>query len=89
MPSTVLQRRQARMEIAAVSSADDIRKWDNYVLPHPQKTPYHLYAWMLSTQQAYGHVARGLVARENDKICSTYSATGVSAPLAGSRASSV
>ncbi len=38
--------------------------WDEYVVSHPEASPYHLSAWGKSVKQAYGHDPKYIVARE-------------------------
>ena len=38
-------------------------KWDEYVGQHSESSPYHLFAWLLSVKQAYGHEYQAWVAR--------------------------
>ncbi|OZG73582.1 hypothetical protein BTA51_10460 [Hahella sp. CCB-MM4] len=51
------------MEIKELSSGEE-SLWDEYVMSHPDASPYHLSAWGKSVKQAYGHDTKYLVARE-------------------------
>ena len=33
----------------------DQQRWDTYVLNHPDASAYHLFAWKLAVEEAYGH----------------------------------
>jgi FemAB-related protein (PEP-CTERM system-associated) len=33
----------------------DRQQWDTYVLSHPEASPYHLFAWKIAIEEAYGH----------------------------------
>ena len=43
-------------------------KWDDYVQNHPDTTPYHYFAWKTAVENAYGHKAYYLMARENGRV---------------------
>lgn len=43
-------------DIIVRSAGDqDRQRWDAYALNHPQSSPYHLFAWKLAIEEAYGH----------------------------------
>ncbi len=43
-------------------------RWDEYVLSHPDSSPFHLWAWKESIEQAYGHKAFYYCAEDNGQI---------------------
>ena len=51
-----------------LASSEDREKWDQYVLTHPDGSPYHLYAWKMSVEDAYSHRCYYLIAESNDQI---------------------
>ncbi|BHH86267.1 GNAT family N-acetyltransferase [Desulforhopalus sp. 52FAK] len=50
----------------------DQKRWNNYVLSHPEASPYHLWAWKDSVEQAYGHTSFYLVAEYNEKVVGVF-----------------
>lgn len=38
-----------------IAGSQDRQRWDAYALGHPQSSPYHLFAWKLAIEEAYGH----------------------------------
>ena len=50
----------------------DQAKWDEYVLSHPGATPYHLWAWKQSVEQAYGHSACYFLAETDGRIAGVF-----------------
>lgn len=46
--------------------------WDNYVLSNTCSSPYHLWAWKLSVEQAYKHKSIYLIAENNEKIAGVF-----------------
>ena len=46
----------------------DQKRWDEYVLSRPDASPYHLWAWKESIEQAYGHKAFYFLAEDNDQV---------------------
>jgi FemAB-related protein (PEP-CTERM system-associated) len=55
------------LKIRAIDS-NDRKNWDRYVLTHPNSSPYHLYAWQLAVNKAYGHRAYYLMAEEDAQV---------------------
>jgi FemAB-related protein (PEP-CTERM system-associated) len=43
--------------------------WDEYVLEHPEGTPFHLTAWKRVIERAFGFESRYLIASDNGAIC--------------------
>ena len=43
-------------------------QWDEFVLQHPNASPYHLFAWCASVWQSYGFQCFYLVAKEKEHI---------------------
>ncbi len=52
------------IEIAPATQVDQV-EWDDFVLSHPNATPYHLFAWGNAVTQAYGHKIYYLMARRD------------------------
>lgn len=48
----------------AVPSDQD--SWDNFVQSHPDATPYHMFAWKLAVEQAYGHKTFYFIAQDSN-----------------------
>lgn len=46
----------------------DQRRWDDYALTHPHAAPYHLFAWKLAIEKAYGHRCYYLYAEQNKEL---------------------
>lgn len=46
----------------------DRSAWDEFVLNHPDATPYHLFAWKLAVENAYKHKGYYLLAEEDGKL---------------------
>jgi FemAB-related protein (PEP-CTERM system-associated) len=38
-----------------LASHKDQKRWDAYVLAHPEASPYHLFAWKLAVEESYRH----------------------------------
>ena len=56
------------MQIRIADSGDqDI--WDAYVLKHPEGLAYHLYAWKLAVEKAYGFHGIYLIAENSGCVC--------------------
>lgn len=55
------------MEICELKYNDE-KKWDEYVLKHPESTFYHQISWKNIVQNSYGHIPYYLLAKEGDKI---------------------
>ena len=64
-------------------TADDRADWNLYVKTHPQATPYHLYAWIQSVEQAYGHENISQIATINGKIVGILPIIKMNLPLRG------
>ena len=63
--------------------------WDNYVGTHPDASPYHKYAWLLSTEQAYGHKALAWIAESNNQIVGILPSVFIKPPLKSGKLSSL
>ena len=50
----------------------DREKWDEYVLSHPDASPYHLRAWRKSVEHAYGHETFYFLAEENAQVVGVF-----------------
>lgn len=55
------------MEIKTANNSDK-QNWDNYVLNHPNSTPYHLFAWKEAVENAYGFKGLYLTAEKKNQI---------------------
>jgi FemAB-related protein (PEP-CTERM system-associated) len=55
------------VKIRQVEIKDQVR-WDEYVLSHSESTPYHLWAWKESIEQAYGHKAYYFWAEDDGQV---------------------
>ncbi len=51
-----------------IATTGDRHKWDQYILSHPDATPYHLFAWKLVTEEAYQHKGYYLIAELDGQI---------------------
>lgn len=53
-----------------ITLADNSKRaaWDSYVKSRPDASPYHLFAWKMAVEKAYGHRGYYLVAEENGGI---------------------
>ena len=63
------------------ANINDQEKWDNYVYNNQKASPYHLFAWNISIQGAYGHKIFNLIAEENDNIKGILPLTYINPPL--------
>lgn len=57
--------------------------WDEYVRAHPHGTPFHLRAWCDAVEEAYGHRAKHLAARQNGNVVGVLPLFEVKSLLAG------
>lgn len=48
-----------------LAGSKDQQQWDEYASNHPLSSPYHLFAWKLAVEEAYGHDCYYLFARMN------------------------
>jgi len=55
------------MKIRLAEDADQER-WDEFILSHPNASPYHLFAWKKAIEAAYGHKCIYLYAEKNREI---------------------
>lgn len=55
------------MDIRLANIADK-GKWDEYILSHPDASPYHLFAWKMAVEDAYKHRGYYLIAEENEQL---------------------
>jgi len=59
----------------------DQHKWDEYVLSHSDSSPYHLWAWKESVEQAYGHKTFYFLAEENTQVVGVFPLVQLHIPL--------
>ncbi len=59
----------------------DKEKWDAYVESHPDVSPYHLFAWKDTVEQAYGHKGYYLIAEKNNSVCGILPAIHMKLPF--------
>ncbi len=52
------------LTVREISSVEDSRAWDEFVLTHPQATGYHLTAWRRVMEVGFGHRAFYLIAED-------------------------
>lgn len=64
------------MELSIRSvTAEDRQCWDDYVIRHPQATPYQKYAWLKAVCDAYPHKNASLIAfNTNNEVVGVYPA---------------
>ncbi len=55
------------MDIRLANIADK-GKWDEYILSHPDASPYHLFAWKMAVEEVYKHSGYYLIAEENEQL---------------------
>jgi FemAB-related protein (PEP-CTERM system-associated) len=53
-----------------VKLADDSdqKRWDDFVLAHPESSPYHLFAWKKAVESAYCHKCQFFIAEHQSDI---------------------
>lgn len=59
----------------------DQEKWDDYILSHPDSSPYHLWAWKESVAKAYGHKAFYFLAEDNGQVVGVFPLFNLRIPL--------
>lgn len=64
-------------------TAELCRQWDEYVYSRPEATFFHLSAWRLVIEQAFGHTHHYLLARRQDEIVGILPLVHVDSPLFG------
>ncbi len=69
---------QIEIRIAENSDQD---KWDAYVLNHPDASPYHLFAWKMAVEAAYGHKSYYLMAEQNGYVVGVFPLIHLRCPL--------
>jgi len=55
------------MTTIRIAEKDDQTAWDEYVLSHPDSSPYHLFAWKNAVEEAYGHKSYYMIAENEQK----------------------
>ena len=55
------------MQIIAASNAEK-DKWDDFVLNHPEGSPFHLFAWHDAVVKTFGHKSFYFAAIKNGNI---------------------
>jgi FemAB-related protein (PEP-CTERM system-associated) len=71
------------IEVSILDETDRLL-WDNYVQSHPNHSPYHMFGWLQSVHQAYGHSVKHITAKTNDKIVGILPVVLFSIPFLGS-----
>ncbi len=64
-----------------LAETQDQACWNEYVKQHSEASPYHLYAWRQSIEQAYRHKGIYLIAEENEHIVGVLPSILMSPPL--------
>jgi FemAB-related protein (PEP-CTERM system-associated) len=73
--SAELQTRASRFNVFPVE------EYNQYVISHPQATPYHNSAWLQATQNAYGHTGWLITAHQNGSLCGALPLVEVKPPI--------
>ncbi|MCP5006761.1 MAG: FemAB family PEP-CTERM system-associated protein [Planctomycetes bacterium] len=47
-----------------LATTEDRNSWDQYIISHPDASPYHLFAWKLAVEEAYQHEGFYLIAED-------------------------
>jgi len=68
------------MKIIKATLADQAT-WDEYVNSHPNASPYHRFAWILSIEHAYQQDNVSLIALENDQVVGVLPCVKMKKPL--------
>jgi serine/alanine adding enzyme len=55
------------LEVVEASKDDEWERWDRYVLEHPMASGYHLTAWRLVMEAAFGHRTFYLIVRDGHR----------------------
>ena len=64
-------------------STSDCERWDQFVLQHPQGSPFHLIAWKKTIEQSFGYRPLYLIATQDDRIRGILPIFLVSNPIVG------
>lgn len=64
-----------------MAEENDQAKWDEYVLSHPDSSPYHFWAWKESVEQAYGHKTFYFLAEEDNHVVGILPLVNIRVPL--------
>ncbi len=51
-----------------IATDADQKRWDEFVLQHPESSPYHLWAWRKAIEESYGHKCIYFYTEQNDEI---------------------
>lgn len=63
------QREETTLQLEVRSLDEiDIRQWDDFVMRHPDSTPFHLLAWKHTIEQSFNYRAMYLVATDDEGI---------------------
>ena len=54
--------------VVHLAGSTDQTRWDDYVLSHPEASPYHLFAWKQAIETTYGHRCYYLYAEQNQQV---------------------
>ncbi|MFQ3198179.1 MAG: FemAB-related protein (PEP-CTERM system-associated) [Paraglaciecola sp.] len=68
------------IHIRLATSADQVI-WDQYVVQHPQTTPYHRFAWLQSIEAAYQHQSVSLLALQDEQVVGIMPCIAMKAPF--------
>lgn len=68
------------INIRLATSADQVI-WDQYVVQHPQATPYHRFAWLQSIEAAYQHQNVSLLALQDQQVVGIMPCVEMKAPF--------
>ena len=60
-------QQQSHTIVRSLGNAD-MALWDNFVLEHPQGSPFHLIAWMRTIEESFGYQPCYLTAWEGEEI---------------------
>jgi len=63
------------------ANESDIAQWDNFTNSHSKSTPYHLFAWSMAIQNAYGFKNFNLIAEENNRVSGIFPMTMFKIPF--------
>lgn len=67
--------------LITIASRVDPKKWDAYIINHPDSSPYHLFSWGESIRKAYGHEVYHLLAEEEENVVGVLMLILIAPPL--------
>ena len=73
---------RVRLEVRGLDELD-IRQWDEYVMRHPDSTPFHLLAWKRTIEQSFNYRAMYLAATDEERIQGVLPVFLVENPIVG------